>query len=243
VPGDCLVASLAALIRGPIHRRAALRRVQCDERGALWLTFEIGPRRFDRMVCTVPPTALGALCLPDLLEQKQRAIRGYGASLVLKIALEFEQPWWEAHPSGGRTWSDGLLQQTWAPVQAEGAVMIAYVCGWRAAHLRADPVRMAHAELVQRFPEAKEGFLGGWAHDWQAIPFVGIAHEHLRTGLGPRHLAEAARPLGPMHFAGMWTAGWHGFLEGALESAERVVNEIIEAEELRHGGTGTADPR
>jgi monoamine oxidase len=241
MPGECLVAALAAQIRGPIQRRTALRLVECDGRGALWLTFETGPQCFDRMVCTVPPTALGALRLPGLSEHKQRAICGYGASLVLKVALAFERPWWEAHPSGGRTWSDGLLQQTWAPVQAEGPVLIAYVCGWRAAHLRTDPVRMAHTELVQRFPEAQAGCLGGWAHDWQATPFVGIAHEHLRTGLGPRHLTEAARPVGSMHFAGTWTAGWHGFLEGALESAERVVDEIIEAEELRHAGTRTAD--
>ena len=160
------------------------------------------------MVCTVPPTALGALRLPGLSAHKQRAICGTGASLVLKVALAFERPWWEAHPSGGRTWSDGLLQQTWAPVQAEGPVLMAYVCGWRAAQLRAAPVRMAHAELVQRFPEAQAGCLGGWAHDWQATPFVGIAHEHLRTGLGPRHLGRGGAT------GGLHAFRWH--VDGGL---------------------------
>src|SRR5262249_53979017 len=101
VPSDYLIAALATRLRGPIQRRAALPQIEHDGCGALWLTFETGPRRFDRMVCTVPPPALGALHLAGLSEQKQRAIRGYGVSLVLKIALAFERPWWEAHPSGG----------------------------------------------------------------------------------------------------------------------------------------------
>src|SRR5262249_15217590 len=42
VASDGLVAALAARIRGPIQRRAVLRRVEGDRRGALWLTFATG---------------------------------------------------------------------------------------------------------------------------------------------------------------------------------------------------------
>jgi len=38
------------------------------------------------------------------------------------------------------------------------------------------------------------------------------------------------RPEGRVHFAGEHTSAWMGWMEGALESAERVAREVMEAE-------------
>ena len=39
-----------------------------------------------------------------------------------------------------------------------------------------------------------------------------------------------ASPVGSIHFAGEHTALWSGFIEGALESAERATKEILAPE-------------
>jgi monoamine oxidase len=43
-------------------------------------------------------------------------------------------------------------------------------------------------------------------------------------------MEHIATPSSQIHFAGEHTADWIGFVEGALESAERVVAEVEAAE-------------
>jgi monoamine oxidase len=40
---------------------------------------------------------------------------------------------------------------------------------------------------------------------------------------------DVARPEARLHFAGEHTSIWSGWMEGALESAERVVDEVLKA--------------
>jgi monoamine oxidase len=64
--------------------------------------------------------------------------------------------------------------------------------------------------------------------DWAAEPWsrgcpVGLAV----TGGLSAHAAALRAPCGPIHWAGTETAReHHGFMEGALESAERVAAEL-----------------
>ena len=87
-----------------------------------------------------------------------------------------------------------------------------------------DPLRYAVQQLGHR---AEKSFMQGRVYDWLHDHYSQGAFSHLRPGFVLRHMRHLGEPAGPIHFAGEHTALWNGFMEGALESAERVVAEII----------------
>ena len=85
---------------------------------------------------------------------------------------------------------------------------------------------------------------------WSAEPFtrggpVAGLGPGVLTGCGPSLRA----PVGPIHWAGTETASvWSGYIEGALESGERVAAEVaaaldVGAEAAGRTATGTPGPR
>lgn len=228
-PSDVLLERMAAGLARPVSLRTPVRALEPEGDGVV-VHAAAWRRRFDRVIVTVPPPALRRIALPPLPPRKQQALAACGSSSALKIALAYARPWWRDRPGRGRLLSDGLVQETWVPACAEGHVLMVYVGGRRAEALRsaAAPVELVVDALCRCGEPAREGLLGGWVHDWSRRRLAGLAHVHLRQGCGADggHLPAAAAAVGPLCFAGSWTARWHGFMEGALESAERVVHAI-----------------
>jgi monoamine oxidase len=114
----------------------------------------------------------------------------------------------------------------------EAPVLSAYICGKQAVEWTqlGDPVRAGVYELSQMFPEAEEHFRRGWVHDWISDPYARGAFSNLAPNYVLDHMAHIAPPEGRIHFAGEHTASWVGFIEGALESAERVADEVLRAD-------------
>ena len=92
-----------------------------------------------------------------------------------------------------------------------------------------DPVAAGLYELSQISPRAKEHFKNGWFHDWVNDPWSRGGFSHLAPGYVLEHMRYIAPPESRVHFAGEHASRWIGFIEGALESAERVVEEIERA--------------
>jgi monoamine oxidase len=128
---------------------------------------------------------------------------------------------------------DGPLQQTWDGSLGGAPVLTAYICGDEAeAWTRlGDPVKAGVYELSKLCPLAAETFERGWMHNWIADSYAQGAFSHLSPGYVMDHMANIATPEARIHFAGEHTAMWTGFIEGALESAERVALEVLGAEE------------
>jgi monoamine oxidase len=124
---------------------------------------------------------------------------------------------------------DGPLQQTWDASLGEAPVLAAYVCGEEAVRWGelGDPVAAGLYELGKIFPDAPAHFVRGWFHNWVKDPFSRGGFSHLTPGYVIEHMAHMAPPEGRIFFAGEHTSLWIGFLEGALESAERVVREVV----------------
>jgi monoamine oxidase len=66
------------------------------------------------------------------------------------------------------------------------------------------------------------------AYDWHLDPYSLGTWCILRKGQMTRYLAALREPHGRVHFAGSDMAlGWRGFIDGAIESGNRVAQEII----------------
>jgi monoamine oxidase len=226
-----LFARMLQTLSAEPHYGAVLTRVRQDRRGVT-LEFDKGSVRVDRAVLTLPPRLLERVVFePALSVAKRCAVEACGMSRVIKIVWEFDRRWWEEAGWGGSMLSDTPLQQTWEGGQGDAPILTAYVCGDQAADWAkmTNPVQVGVEELARLFPQAAHSFRRGWIHDWTADPFAQGAFSHLPPGYVLGHMRHLAPPEGRVHFAGEHTAIWTGFIEGALESAERVVGEVVTA--------------
>ncbi len=216
-------------LRAEAHFGRELRRVRQDA-GGVTLGFESGQTRVDKVVLTLPPPCLERVIFePALSVGKRCAVEACRMSRAVKIVWQFDRAWWHEGGWGGSLLCDGPLQQTWDAALGEAPLLCAYICGDEAAKWLAagDPVRQGLYELSLLFPPAAKTFERGWFHDWVADPYCRGAFSHLAPGYVLEHMPHIAPPEGRVHFAGEHTALWTGFIEGALESAERVVMEVL----------------
>lgn len=233
VPGGFsnLCERMAGILHADPQYSRVLRRVRQDANGVT-LSFDDGDEQVDQVVLTLPPPALERVIFePALSVRKRCAIEACRMSRAIKLVWEFNEPWWRYSGWGGGMLCDRSIQQTWDSGLGESALLTAYVCGEKAVELAAyeDPVRTGVYELAQIFPDALDTFERGWIHNWLADPYAQGAFSHTAPGYVLDHMEHIAPAEGRVHFAGEHTASWVGFVEGALESAERVAGEVVRA--------------
>lgn len=230
VPGgfSALLEKVRASLKGDVIYGAELRRVTQDADG-VELQFDGSAEKFDRVVLTLPPPCLERVVFEPALNVKKRcAIEACGMSRAIKIVWQFSKAWWHERGFCGRLHCDGPLQQLWEGTRGSEPILTAYICGERAVEWTrlGDPIAAGMYELAQLFPEAPAYFVTGEIHDWINDPYSRGAFSHFRPGYALDHSEAMVLPEGRIHFAGEHTATWVGFIEGALESAERVAEEI-----------------
>jgi monoamine oxidase len=231
VPGGWrnLCERILSRLRATAHFGKVLQRVRQDSEGVT-LIFEDGQTRVDRVILTLPPPALERVVFePALTCPKRCAIEACRMGRSVKICWEFEEAWWQDQGWGGNMMCDGPIQQTWDGSMGEAPVLSAYICGTDATKWASlgDPVRAGIYELSLVLPEAAKTFKRGWYHDWVTDPYCQGSFSHLSPGYVLEHMEHIATASDRVHFAGEHTALWTGFIEGALESAERVVPEVL----------------
>jgi len=234
VPGGfrSLCEKMIASLRADPVFGAVLHKVRQTKEG-VWLHFERSKVKVDRLVITLPPPALERVVFEPALDVGKRcAVEACGMSRAVKISWVFHEPWWRDEGWGGSMLCDGPLQQTWDGSLGGAPVLTAFVCGDQATEWSrlGDPVKAGLYELGQLCPKATEQFDRGWWHDWVTDRYALGAFSHVPPGYVLEHMEHIATPSSQIHFAGEHTADWIGFVEGALESAERVVAEVEAAE-------------
>lgn len=208
-----------------VHLGRRLRSVDLTEEGVqCW--FEGEMVFADRVVVTVPTALLGGIEWPvEMPVEYQTAWSAVGMGRVVKVLLRFEEAWWEGLDWRGRLLCDLPCQQVWI---GGSRVLTCYICGSMASVVRGsrDAVGMVLRGLAEVFPAAASSFVEGELVDWVGDEFAGGAFPSLGVGSVGAVKDWPGRAWEGIHFAGDGTAQWFGFMEGALESAERVVGEI-----------------
>jgi monoamine oxidase len=187
----------------------------------------------DRAVCALPCPVIGKIFEgARLSDGKRQAIREQSYSRTAKVFLQSRSRFWLAAGFSGNATTDLPIERLTpdpGTSHTDRGALTAYPIGPYTAALEkmteADRITAAYEQASQIFPELAKEFEGGVAHCWGLDPWQrGSFALHTPGQIG--FIETLAQPEGRIHFAGEHTSAWTGWMQGALESARRVVKEI-----------------
>lgn len=161
---------------------------------------------------------------------------------VIKCILIYDQPFWRAQGLSGEMVSDESTENTplrmcfdGSPPDSELGVLVGFILG-DAAPLWSESGpdsrrRAVSKQLVEFFGPAaahpREYIDKDWCRDdWTHGCYVGLMPPGVMSSIG----SVIRQPCGHVHWAGTETASqWNGYMEGALQSAERAAQEVTDA--------------
>ena len=198
----------------------------------------------DRVVVALPFSTLREVDLDgaELTDRKRRAISEMAMGTNAKLQLEFSERAWRGAGADGDSASDTPLMVTWEGVITEPGptgVLVAFSGGtpgasydYPSAHGEAPTELVAsmvpHLETVFG-PDTPPAATGrAWLDSWVDNRFTYGSYTYWALGQYTGLRGAAGTPEGPIHFCGEHTSLEHtGFMNGAVESGERVAAEII----------------
>jgi monoamine oxidase len=191
----------------------------------------------DRVIVAIPPMLAGRISYdPPLSVARDQLTSRMPMGSVIKYLAVYDRPFWREMGLSGEAFSDsGPTTTTFDASPADGSrgVLVSFSDGAAARRWgerpAADRQGAVLSELAQFFGSQALKPLAFAEKNWSAEPWVrgcyaGVMGPGVLTSWG--HALRA--PCGRIHWAGTETArDWMGYMEGALESAERVISEIV----------------
>lgn len=186
-----------------------------------------------RAVCALPCPVIGKILDGARLSRaKAAAIRNQRYSHSAKVFLQTRTRFWQAQGLNGSVSTDLPIERLMAgtgETDAGRGTLAVFLIGAYAVELeRMDEgqrVKVALDQARRIFPEIGREFEGGVSKCWGIDPWQhGAFAIHGPGEIG--NVSVLARPEGRIHFAGEHTSRWTGWMQGAFESARRVVREI-----------------
>lgn len=228
---DTLVQRMAAEIDDSISTNEALLTVEHSDDSVIVTTScrQIGA---DAVVLACSLVPLRAVMfdppLPDLL---RRAVGELGYGAITKTAIQFAERQW---PAGYAT-TEGVTQRVYEPTvdqPGESGVLMSYAGGdggrTLAAEAEHDRMRLIEAEM-RTIHGITATATGGFSRAWSSEQRYGGSYAVYRPGQITEFWEVLRKPHRRIWLAGEHVATWTGYLEGAVESGERVAEEIHRA--------------
>ena len=232
-----LVSHLSKDLKPAIHLSTPVQRVSRKDKA-----FEVESRagRFSakEVIVAVPPQFYKGLGLYDLLPKEVAdefdLIR---PGTVIKTILVFSKPWWRDSGLTGRSISAyGPFNATLDASPEDGSLGVLVLFSTSTSGMMLGESE-SEVERVTRALKWLEGFEAGpipepllaKSINWNADPFSQGGYSSVRTLGSKMPTADLFASRDGLHFAGTESATeWRSFMEGALQSSERVVASIKE---------------
>ena len=238
---DQLASALKRKVKKQFRKASIVKRIEQDQNGVT-VTYSnsdgIQTITADRVICTLPfPVLKDIEVSPAFSEDKQRAINELKLTPVTRTYLQFRTRVWEQAGLSGYGLSDLPIQNTYSPTltqEGKSGILTSYAGGQRAQDLSAmsesDRQSFVLRQMGNLFGGLDSGYEGGASQIWHEDKFARGAFAYFEPGQMTTLLPIAQRPEGRVHFAGEHTSAWHGWMNGALESGNRVAAEVNDAD-------------
>jgi monoamine oxidase len=226
---------IAERMEGPVVLEAPVRRILQDGEGVT-VHHARGEARARFAVVAIPPALAGRIEYdPALPAGRDQLTQRTPMGSVIKCVAVYERPFWRDRGFSGEAVCDRdpvRIAFDDSPEEGEGGALVAFVLADAARRYGPRPAEERRSEvlaaLARFFGEEAGRPVEYVEKDWSAEPWSRGCYAAL---MGPGVLTEygaALRdPVGRIHWAGTETAvRWMGYMDGALESGERVAREI-----------------
>ena len=233
---DLLPRAFSTRLEGRVRYGSPVSAIGQDDRSA-WVVIErLGDRQLVRgqhVVCAAPfSVARKMFSEARLAADKRELIGAQEYTPATKVFLQTRSNFWRRDGLSGFAYTDLPLERLWAFDRDEGrSLLIAFTESRGALRLDAmtpsERIENVFADACRVFPKLSEEFEGGVSNSWANDPWQRGAWAQYNVGQ-IRNIALNARREGRIHFAGEHTSCWNGWMQGALESAHRVIREISE---------------
>ncbi|MET0241217.1 MAG: NAD(P)/FAD-dependent oxidoreductase [Sphingobium sp.] len=233
-----LTDAMAAKVKGDVLKGKEVVGIESGA-GVATVTCRDGTSyRAKRVLCSLPFSTLRNIHLtPALTAQQAQAVTTLPYQPLSIAFLTIKEPYWEKDGLPISMWTDGpmgtVLAQRYGPTPADVTGLCLFARGQRAQYwdrLGKDAVLKLVVEEMARVRPSTRGLVTGAAfHSWGLEPFNGGDWAYYAPGQVSGFGKAMAAPAGLLHFCGEHTATDNRGLEGALESSERAVLEIVSA--------------
>lgn len=237
---------LAERLGNAVHAQAIVAAIDWSGDRATVTTADGRMFAARRVVLAVPPALTGRIAMtPPMPLVRNALVEGMPMGSVIKINIVYETPFWREQGLSGQANSDTRALNTVydnTPHGGSPAVLLGFLEGRHARTCRAlaPDVRrqLVLDDLAAYFGPRAYDAVDYLEMDWCAEEFSGGCYGAFATpGTLTNFGASLREPVGPIHFAGTETATrWAGYIDGAVESGDRVAAEIAADLRTAHSG-------
>ena len=188
----------------------------------------------DYGISTLPLPVLAKLEFDPMPPADQlAAFREIGYTPITRTYFRVVEAFWEQDGLPTTMWTDTALERIFAMRDEAGEIvgLVSHADGPAAERLDAmspdERHRFAETVLCELRPAARDAVEAVASTSWGTDRFAGGAYPYYAPGQIGRLRPTLARPLGRLHFAGEHTAVTQPGMEGAAESADRAVAELL----------------
>ncbi len=184
------------------------------------------------VVVTIPPQLNRSIeYIPNLPNTKEILYQSIQMGQVIKIVITYSSPWWRAKGFSGEIISNQepifLAYDASVPEPNGYYGIVCFVC---ADNLKSYSKEKILDGLVRYFGDNRMGEPTGYydknwtEEEYSQGCYFGVTNKNILS----QFRYEFTKSFGSIYWAGTETANeWMGYIEGAVESAERVVNQIV----------------
>jgi monoamine oxidase len=169
--------------------------------------------------------------------EKQRAIEQLSYLSGSKIFLQSKKRFWLEDGFSGFATTDLPIREVWNMSHNQPGtrgILQAYPISLHSRHVtgmaESERINFALAQVEMIYPGIRQHFEGGVTKCWDEDQWARGVSSYYKPGEFSSLLPYVARPEGRIYFAGEHTSVWiDGWMQGALESGNRVAREVNEA--------------
>jgi monoamine oxidase len=235
---DLLPKAFASRLSEKIDYGAAVRKIEQHAQGVKATFQQAGAYHTltgDYLICAVPFSVQKNIeVAPAFSVEKQRAIEQLPYLSASKIFLQSKRRFWIDEGLSGFATTDLPISQVWDTTFAQPGtrgILQAFPISLHSRRVTgmSEEERLnfalEHVDVI--YPGIRNHFEGGATKCWDQDEWARGATAYYKPGQFSSLLPHVARPEGRIHFAGEHTSVWiDGWMQGALESGNRVAREV-----------------
>ncbi len=231
---SCLPQGLASALKSPIYTHKVVEEIKSTDQNVKVYCTDRSSYEADFAICTIPFSVLRSITINPPLEAEQKeAVEQLPYTKVTQVHLSINHPFWEEDNYPLEIWTDSFLELIFPIKDETGKVtaLVVWANGENAERLDALSSKELENMVKRKFKQIRPSTEGSIEINrvisWGSDPFSQGAYHYFASGQVQAFQQQMSRPWQRIHFAGEHTAVASPGMESALESAERVAQEII----------------